>query len=166
MRAALCWIAVVAALTFNGAAALRAESASLATQADVEEARAVLAQWVAAYQAEDYRAQWRLTDPRIRRWWDERRWRKGMTKARRRDGKLTAYEIVAADPIDAAKLPCTEMGHCYRQGVQYVAFIVRSTYERRNPDSPNTPPWPSRTKAGASAAARSRTARWARPPSS
>jgi hypothetical protein len=114
----------------------RAEDTPLATQAEVETALQVFAQWTAAYQAEDYDAQWRLTDPRIRRWWDEKRWRKAMVKARRKDGQLTGYAIQAADPIDAAKLPCTEMRHCYRRGVPYVVIILRSTYEKVAPGQP------------------------------
>jgi hypothetical protein len=132
MRASALFLAIAVAF----ASSAHAAETPLATQADVEEARAILAQWTAAYQDEDYLAQWRLTDPRIRRWWDQTRWRKAMVKARRRDGKLTAYTIVAADPIDAEKLPCTEMGHCYRQGVQYVAFVIRSEYEKAEPGQP------------------------------
>jgi len=130
--------AIVLALAFAVAfaASARAEETPLANTADVEEARAILDQWTAAYQTEDYLTQWQLTDPRIRRWWGKTRWRKAMTKARRKDGKLTAYTIVTADPIDAEKIPCTEMGHCYRRGVQYVIFIIRSTYERAAPGQP------------------------------
>jgi hypothetical protein len=59
-----------------------------------------------------------------------------MTKARRKDGALTGYAIQAAAPIDAAKLPCTEMGHCYRRGIQYILFIISSTYEKAAPAQP------------------------------
>jgi hypothetical protein len=71
-----------------------------------------------------------------RRWWYETRWRKAMTKARRKDGKLTGVTIEAADAIDAAKLPCTELRHCYRGGVQYVMFILRTAYEKATPGQP------------------------------
>lgn len=114
----------------TGVISTQAEETPLATDDDVQVAAQILAQWTAAYQAQDYDTQWQLTDPRQRRWWDKVRWRKAMTKARRRDGALTGYTIKAAQPIDAAKLPCTEMGHCYRQGVQYILFIVTSAYEK------------------------------------
>lgn len=114
----------------------RADDVPLATTADVDEALKILDQWIAAYQAEDYSAQWRLTDPRIRRWWYEDRWRKGMRKARRRDGKLLTVDVQAGDPIAAEKLPCTEMRHCYRRGVQYVVFVLRTTYEKASPGQP------------------------------
>lgn len=132
MRALI--VTVVCAFVLTHAA--RAEDTPLATPAEVETALQVFAQWTAAYQAEDYDTQWRLTDPRIRRWWGQTRWHKGMTKARRKDGKLTAYTIQAADPIDAAKLPCTELRHCYRRGVQYVVIILHSTYEKATPGQP------------------------------
>jgi len=128
--------ALLLALTLALGIPAHAEETPLATAADVEEARGVLEQWTAAYQAEDYLTQWQLTDPRIRRWWDKARWREAMVKARRKDGKLTAYTIVGADPIDAAKLPCTELGHCYRQGVQYIAFVIRSEYKKAKPGQP------------------------------
>jgi hypothetical protein len=129
-------LALAAACALALAGAVRAEETPRAAPADVEEALQVLAQWTAAYQAEDYNAQWRLTDPRIRRWWHQKRWRKAMVKARRKDGKLTAYEVEVADAIDAEKLPCTEMRHCYRRGVQYVVVILRTTYEKAAPGQP------------------------------
>lgn len=135
MRAIVVVIALSIGLTAVAAAA-RAEDVPLATEDDVPVATQVLAQWAAAYQAQDYDTQWQLTDPRQRRWWDKKRWHKAMTKARRKDGPLISYTINAASPIDAAKLPCTEMGHCYRRGVQYILFIVTSAYEKAAPTQP------------------------------
>lgn len=132
-------LSAVTALSFAvaiAAVSARAEDVPRATEDDVTIATQILARWTAAYQAEDYDTQWSLTDPRQRRWWDKKRWRKAMTKARRKDGALTGYTIKAAAPIDAAKLPCTEMGHCYRRGVQYVLFVVESTYEKAAPGQP------------------------------
>lgn len=139
MEARLRALFVVIALSVGFAiatASVRAEEVPLATDDDVAVATQVLAKWTAAYQTEDYDTQWALTDPRQRRWWDKKRWRKAMTKARRKDGALTGYTIKAVSPIDAAKLPCTEMGHCYRRGVQYVLFIVTSAYEKAAPGQP------------------------------
>lgn len=125
-------LALTVALLSAGA---RAEGLPAGT-ADVDEATAVLDQWIAAHQAQDHTKQWQLTDPRIRRWWGLQRWRKAMIKAHARDGRLTGITIVEASPIDAAKLPCTEQRHCYRMGVKYVVFILRTTYESAAPAQP------------------------------
>lgn len=129
-------IALAMTLAITAAGPALAEETPLATAEDVEEATGVLMKWTAAYQAQDYDTQWSLTDPRNRRWWDRKRWRKAMTKARRQDGALTSYAIQHASPIDAANLPCTEMGHCYRRGVQYVIFFIASAYEKAAPGQP------------------------------
>jgi hypothetical protein len=135
IRSAVPLIAFAAAMILAAPDA-RAEEPPLARAADIEDAREVLMQWTAAYQARDYDRQWALTDPRHYRWWDRKRWRNAMAKARRKDGALTGYTIQAAAPIDAAKLPCTEIGHCYRRGIQYILFMISSTYEKAAPGQP------------------------------
>lgn len=59
-----------------------------------------------------------------------------MTKAARRDGPLLSYEIEASAPARAEDLPCTETGHCFREGVKYVFFLIRSDYEIAEPKQP------------------------------
>lgn len=102
----------------------------------VEAAEAALVAWVEAYRSGDYRRQWALTDPRIRRWHDLPRWRGWMKRAVRRDGRLDAYEISARAPVSAAQLPCTEQGHCFRTGVTYVLLLVATRYGRAAPAQP------------------------------
>ncbi|MGE0045874.1 MAG: hypothetical protein AB7J28_06830 [Hyphomonadaceae bacterium] len=113
-----------------------AANAQSDAQDDVAAARVALEAWVAAYQSADYDAQWALTDPRIRRWHDRRRWRRAMTRAARVDGVLAEISIENSAPATAAQLPCTEQRHCYREGVQYVVFILRTRYGRAAPPQP------------------------------
>lgn len=95
-----------------------------------------LAQFVAAYRQEDYRAQWDLVDPRKRRWIGRERWGKAMAQSRRRHGALTSWTIVEQAPVRAEQLPCTEMGHCYRKGVAYYVYFLRTTYASRQVAQP------------------------------
>lgn len=113
-----------------------ADEPALATQEEIAAAHAVLAEWTNAFQTGDYRTQWLLTDSRIRRWHDRKRWKGWMTKAARRNGPLHSYEFEAAAPARAEDLPCTEMGHCFRGGVKYVLFLIRSDYEIAEPAQP------------------------------
>jgi len=113
-----------------------AKEPDLATSDEIEAAKESLIQWTTAYQAGDYREQWRLTDARIRHWFDKKRWKDRMTKAARRDGALKSYSIESYAPARAADLPCTELGHCFRPGVKYVVFIIRSEYDRATPAQP------------------------------
>ncbi len=107
-----------------------------ATPADLEGALQSANAWLAAYQSGDYLAQWRMTDPRIRHWRDRRRWRDMMKRARRRDGALLSYTISAYSPASSSQLPCTEMGHCFREGVDYVIALIETHYERASPAQP------------------------------
>ena len=118
------------------ASSAHAKEPDLATPDEIEAAKDQLVQWTTAFQAGDYRTQWRLTDARIRHWHDRKRWKGRMTKAARRDGALLSHEIEAAAPASAEDLPCTEMGHCFRKGVKYVIFVIRSDYEIAEPAQP------------------------------
>ena len=108
----------------------------LASEDEVREAYTVLLEWTAAFQAEDYMTQRGLTDSRIRRWYNRRRWRRFMRAARLRSGALLEANVVAAGAIDAASLPCTEMGHCYHADTQYAVFTFRTRYEIAAPGQP------------------------------
>ncbi|MEM9618224.1 MAG: hypothetical protein AAF936_09715 [Pseudomonadota bacterium] len=131
-RAAIGSAALAAA--FSGGAF--ADEAPLATEEEVIEVYAVLGQWIEAYRARDYDAQWLLTDSRIRRWHDKRRWRNWMTEAQKNNGDVTAYMVESGAPVRAGDLPCTEQGHCFRQGVQYIIYIMRTEYEKAEPAQP------------------------------
>lgn len=102
----------------------------------VANAREALTTWTEAYQSDDYDAQWRLTHPRIRRWRPRRLWNRVMRNARRTDGALLSYEIVGQAQVTAEQLPCSEQGHCYRPGIDYVLFIMRTEYETATPPQP------------------------------
>jgi hypothetical protein len=110
--------------------------APIATEDEVRDAYAVLLNWITAFQAEDYMTQWRLTDSRIRRYYGRRRWREAMRAARARSGALLEASVAMAGPIDAANLPCTEMGHCYHADIQYAIFTFRTRYEIAAPGQP------------------------------
>lgn len=59
-----------------------------------------------------------------------------MKKAARRNGALLSYTIEGAAPADAESLPCTENRHCFREGIPYVVFRIRSAYELATPAQP------------------------------
>lgn len=107
-----------------------------ATSADLESALQSMNAWIAAYQAGDYLSQWRLTDPRIRYWRDRIQWRDMMKRARRRDGALLSYAINAYSPASSSQLPCTEMGHCFRESVDYVIALMETRYKIAAPAQP------------------------------
>lgn len=108
----------------------------LATEQEAAEAYESFKSWAAAFRARDYDEAWRLTDPRIRQWFDDKRWKKRVKRAQEKSGEILGYEVEAIAPVSAAQLPCTEMGHCFRQGVQYVFILVRSTYKKATPQQP------------------------------
>lgn len=125
-------LACAAALAASGVVGPdRSESASPGDAAE-----AALVAWLEAYRSGDYRQQWTLTDPRIRRWHDLRRWRGWMKRAARRDGRLDGYAISGRAPAAADQLPCTEQGHCFRGGVDYVLLLVTTGYDRAAPAQP------------------------------
>ncbi len=113
-----------------------AETPPLASNEQVEEALAVFMDWTAAYQNGDYLAQWRLTHPRIRRWHNKKRWKKSMRHGVRKNGTLESFRVIKASPIEATRLPCTEMGHCYRKDMQVVIILLDTTYEKTHPNQP------------------------------
>jgi hypothetical protein len=129
-------IAAAIALAVLSASAAQAKEPELATAEEIAEAAAIFKDWAEAFQAGDYRAQWLLTDARIRRWHDRKRWKSWMTKAARRNGALQSYTIEATAPVRAKDMPCTENGHCFREGVKYVLFLIRSDYEIAQPPQP------------------------------
>jgi len=135
MRFALAAFIAALAIVFSPAP-LFADEPELATQEEIAAAHSVFIEWTSAFQTGDYRAQWLLTDSRIRHWHDRKRWKGWMTKAAKRNGALVSYEVEAAAPARAEDIPCTEMGHCFRQGVKYVLFLIRSEYEIAEPAQP------------------------------
>ncbi len=102
----------------------------------VANARDALIEWIAAYQAGEYSDQWRLTHPRIRRWRPRRLWNRVMRRAARANGALLSYAITGQSEATAEQLPCTEQGHCYRPGNQYVLFTLTTEYEYAAPPQP------------------------------
>jgi hypothetical protein len=126
--------ALGAAMQFPAAAQPLQADASPSTNA--VEAREALTAWIDAYQAGEYDDQWRLTHPRIRRWRPRRLWNRVMRNARRTDGALLSYTIVGQAEVTAERLPCSEQGHCYRPGIEYVFFTLRSEYENAAPPQP------------------------------
>lgn len=98
----------------------------------VEAALAVFSQWVAAFRAGEYEAQWQLVDPRMRYWVKKDRYVKQMRLSARKRGDIEDYSIYAAFPVAAEQIPCTEQRHCFRKGVEYVMFMIHSRYKGRN----------------------------------
>ncbi|MGE0737459.1 MAG: hypothetical protein AB7P50_22190 [Alphaproteobacteria bacterium] len=123
------WSRVASAQSSVNAPARRASQ-------DVTAAREALLAWTNAFRAADFDGQWLLTDPAIRRWHDRRRWRRWMRAASRRNGALLEFSLRDGVPAQAAQIPCTEQGHCYRPGVRYVVFLIQSRYERASPAQP------------------------------
>lgn len=103
---------------------------------DVAAAREVLLAWTNAFRTADFDSQWLLTDPAIRRWHDRPRWRRWMRAASRRNGALLEFTLRNGVIAQAAQIPCTEQGHCYRPGVRYIVFLIQSRYERATPAQP------------------------------
>ncbi len=127
---------LIACLSVAGASAQSADRPPLATEAEVRNAYRVLQEWVTAYVEGDDLAHRQLTHERIRQWYDRRRWRDIMRGARARNGELVAFNVTMAGPVDAERLPCTEMGHCYRRGLQYAIFAIETEYETASPPQP------------------------------
>lgn len=107
-----------------------------ASPEETAEALAAFNTWATAFQARDYDRVWQMTDPRIRQWFDQKRWEKRMKGANRESGEILSWEIEAVAPVTAAQLPCTEMGHCFRQGVPYVFISLNSSYSKAKPPQP------------------------------
>jgi hypothetical protein len=118
------------------AVGVMASESPLASEEEVNEALGVLEAWTAAFISGDYREQWQLTDKRITRWISRSKFRKVMDGAQKFNGDLERHTITGAAPAIAADLPCSEMGHCYREGVQYVLITIASEYEKAAPPQP------------------------------
>ena len=114
----------------------QAEEPPLATEDEVVEVYGILQQWIEAYREKDYTKQWRLTDSRIRRWHNRKRWRGWMREAQKNNGDLLSYMAVSGAPVTADQIPCTEQGHCFRPEVQYIIFLIRTEYEKAEPGQP------------------------------
>lgn len=134
--ARLVWAAAICAILAAGAARADESASPALSQAELAEATTQLTAWAEAYRAGDYMAQWRLTDPRIRHWFGPQRWQKKMRDAKWHHGELLGYAITAVAPVTARQLPCTEQRHCYRRGVRYVFFSLRTTYGKAPPPQP------------------------------
>ena len=102
----------------------------LATADEVATATKVFEEWTAAYQRADYQAQYDLVHPRIQKYKTKKMLKKAMTKSLRKNGTLSAYDITFVSAIAAEKIPCTEMGHCYRKDMQVVIIVLNSHYEK------------------------------------
>lgn len=107
-----------------------------ADDADLDAAQSAMASWIGAYQARDFAAQWRMTDPRIRRWFDRRRWTDRLKHAYRQNGNLVEHAVTDRAAVSAGQLPCTELKHCFRPQIAYVLFVLRTRYEIAAPPQP------------------------------
>jgi hypothetical protein len=106
------------------------EPAPLATDEEVKQAFEQFQRWTGRYQEGDYLQQYELVHPRIQHYKKYPNWKKAMRKSQHTNGALLNYEVIAVGPITPAKIPCTEMGHCYRKDMQTVMIIVNSSYEK------------------------------------
>ena len=106
----------------------------LASAVQIAEAERVFDEWLSAYQAKDYGAQWSLIHPRIRTWYNKKRWRNAMKMSQRKGGELMAIKKDRIEAVPVEEIPCTEMGHCYRKDMQTVVIIT--TIEYGEPPSP------------------------------
>ena len=71
-----------------------------------------------------------MLHPRIQRYKHFGVWKKAMRKSQHKNGALLRYELIALSAIEPARIPCTEMGHCYRKDMQTVMIIVNSSYQK------------------------------------
>ena len=60
---------------------------ALASPEETAEALASFSTWATAFQAGDYDQVWLMTDPRIRQWFDPKRWEKRMKGAQKERGE-------------------------------------------------------------------------------
>jgi hypothetical protein len=105
------------------------EPAPLANDEQVDQAFGQFQTWTKLYQQNEYLQQYELVHPRIQRYKNYGTWKKAMRKSLHKNGALLEYKVVALGAITPAKIPCTEMGHCYRKDMQTVMIIVNSFYE-------------------------------------
>jgi hypothetical protein len=106
------------------------EPAPLATDEQVKQAFARFQAWTSLYQQKNYLEQYDLVHPRIQRYKNFSTWKKAMRKSQGKNGALLDYKLVALSAITPDRIPCTEMGHCYRKDMQTVMIILDSRYKK------------------------------------
>jgi hypothetical protein len=106
------------------------ETAPMANDEQVKEAFDRFQSWTNLNQQNNFLEQYDLVHPRIQRYKNYPVWKKAMRKSLHRNGALLEYEVIALGAITTDKIPCTEMGHCYRKGMQTVMIFVNSLYEK------------------------------------
>ena len=106
------------------------ELAPLASPEETRKALKVFEDWMKHYQERAFRKHYSYVHPRIRYYKSYKGWRKIMRKSVNKNGELIGYELVGFGPITADKIPCTEMGHCYRRDMQVVVIVVNSEYKK------------------------------------
>ncbi len=104
------------------------EPAGIASADDIDKALKIFTLWTENYQGKNYAEQYRLVHPLIQRYKDRKKWKKAMKKSHRVNGELLGYKILAVGATTPDRIPCTEMGHCYRKDIQVVLIFVNSTY--------------------------------------
>ncbi len=105
----------------------------LANPEQVQKALDTFKLWTQYFQQEEYREQFKLVHPQKRKHpqrMTRKAWGKTMKLSLRKNGRLLNYQVIASDAITAAEVPCSEMGHCFRKGLQLVAIVVSSEYEK------------------------------------
>lgn len=128
-------LSIIAIVTLQGSVCAL-DVPPLASEKEVKKAVSVFRDWTAAYLDKRYLDQWKLTHPRIQRWHHKKRWRRTMSRASSKNGRLLNVEIKSVAPVDARKLPCTEMNHCYRKDMQVVIILLSTKYENAKPAQP------------------------------
>lgn len=106
------------------------EQLSVASADEVKQALEIFGQWIQNYRNLDYAGQYELVHPLIQHYKTRKKWEKAMQKSQQKNGELLDYEIIAAGTTTADKIPCTEMGHCYRKDIQVVLIFINSTYQK------------------------------------
>lgn len=106
------------------------EQVSVASADEVRQALEIFGQWTQNYQISDYAEQYKFVHPLIQHYKTREKWEKAMQKSQRKNGELLGYEIMAAGATTPDKIPCTEMGHCYRKDIQVVLIIINSIYQK------------------------------------
>lgn len=112
----------------GNASAKSIEPAPLATDAEVEVAYAAFQRWTEYYLQAQYEDQYALVHKRIRKYKTKKSWVSRMRRSVRHNGPLEKVNVIAVAAITPAKIPCTEMRHCYRKDIQTVMIIVNSQY--------------------------------------
>lgn len=125
----LCVAAWLGSLSASAAAA-RINPPPLATGAEVAMAVAAFEEFTNRYLQGDYASQYELVHRRIRKFKTEKSWVSRMRKSVLNNGPLEGFEVIAIGAIEAEKIPCTEMGHCFRKDMQTVMIVLNSQYAK------------------------------------